>query len=64
MNKQKYEIPRIETNAFAQFENVYTACDKNPSADNCIWGADIQENGGGTDPSHYSHHSQLSGVSS
>ena len=34
--KKVYAKPEIDTRTFAQFENVFTACDKNPSRTNCV----------------------------
>lgn len=52
--KEKYSKPDIDVNAFTQFENVFTACNKNPGFGNCIWDPNISESG-----SENSHHRQI-----
>lgn len=48
--KKKYSKPEIDTKAFAQFENVFTACSKgNEAVQGCMAG--IYE-APSTDPSH------------
>lgn len=38
MAKKEYSAPEIQSNAFSQFENVYTACSKNPGNHaNCVY---------------------------
>lgn len=58
MEKKKYETPEIVANGFAQFENVYTACNKNP-AGVCVYDDGITEPGNGN-----SHHGNLMGGNS
>jgi hypothetical protein len=57
--KKEYQSPSLEKMEYAQFENVFTACDKNPSSDNCIYDDNIDEPGSGN-----SHHKQLAGEGS
>ena len=35
--KKTYQKPELISKTFAQFENVFTACDRNPSRPNCTW---------------------------
>lgn len=32
--KKEYSKPELDTKAYAQFENVFTGCDKNPGKNN------------------------------
>jgi len=34
--RKVYAKPEIDTRTFAQFENVFTACDRNPSRTDCV----------------------------
>ena len=48
-DKKKYVKPKLESFAYAQFENVFTACDKNSHTNNqygvgCSFYPDINEN--------------------
>lgn len=57
MEKKKYVKPKLDTYAFAQFENVFTACDKNRNTNNsseipCTFNPNIREN---SDPNWTSH---------
>lgn len=52
--KEKYSKPDVDAKAFAQFESVFTACNKNPADGGCIWDPNITEPGSGN-----SHHQQI-----
>lgn len=39
--KKEYAKPELNTKAYAQFENVFTGCDQNPSQSNCDSSDDI-----------------------
>lgn len=34
--KKKYSKPELDTKAYAQFENVFTGCNKNPADSDCV----------------------------
>lgn len=36
--KKEYSKPELDTKAYAQFESVFTGCDKNPGWGDCEFG--------------------------
>lgn len=45
--KKEYTKPELNTKAYAQFENVFTGCDQNPSETYCNSREDIPVTGAG-----------------
>lgn len=54
--KKEYSKPELDTKAYAQFENVFTGCDKTPGWTDCQFGEWLPSEG-----SSYSSHQKFKG---